>query len=220
MIKGIFFDANGVLYDRRQSTSGFARQVLAERGYRDTLPRRKEARRKLMHTQATDGLISAEVYWNEHLRMCGVHDDEERAALVARIMAHTHNVHALPGARATVQELKRRGFILGVITDTMFPLEWKMQWLARAGVAEFIDVIASSTVVAAHKPDPPIYLEALRQAALTPPEAAFVGHSAHELDGAHRVGMTTVAVHFEPGTQADYHVPALPDLLALPIFQR
>jgi len=220
MIKGIFFDANGVLYDRQQSTTSFARQLLAERGYADILPQPEEARRKLLHTQATDGRISADTYWHEYLRMSGVGDETERAALVARIMAHTHNVHPLPGARATVQELKRRGFLLGVITDTMFPLEWKMRWLARAGVAEFMDVIASSTVVAAHKPDPPIYLEALRQAALTPAEAAFVGHSAHELDGARRVGMTTVAVNVEPGARADYYIATLPDLLALSIFRR
>jgi FMN phosphatase YigB (HAD superfamily) len=116
--------------------------------------------------------------------------------------------------------LKQRGFILGIVTDTMYPLEWKMNWLAAVGVAEFVDVVACSTVVGAHKPNPEIYLNALQQAKMQPREAAFVGHAADELDGARRVGMQTVAVNYNSGTQADYYAKSLMDLLNVPIFQK
>lgn len=95
-----------------------------------------------------------------------------------------------------------------------------MRWLAQVGVAEFIDAIARSTVVGAHKPDAAIYLDALHQTKLTPRETAFVSHSAAGLAGAQRVGMITVAVNYDPGTQAEYYARSLPDLLTLPIFQR
>ena len=145
---------------------------------------------------------------------------DERTLLVKRILQHAHQVFGLPGAGSTLAALKQRGFILGIVTDTMYPLKWKMEWPARVGVAEFIDVIACSTDVRVHKPDPAIYQHALTQARLTPAEAAFVGHDKRELDGAHSVGMLTVAVNYEPGTQADYCVQSLPDLLDLAIFQR
>jgi beta-phosphoglucomutase-like phosphatase (HAD superfamily) len=94
----------------------------------------------------------------------------------------------------------------------------KMRWLEQVGVAEFVDVVACSTVVGAHKPDPVIYLDALQQAQLTPDEVAFVGHDTDELDGAHRTGMATVAVNYEPGAKADYYVRSLVELLNVPIF--
>ena len=49
----------------------------------------------------------------------------------------------------------------------------------------------------------PVDLDALQQAHLTPDEFAFVGHDTEELDGAHRAGMATVAVHYDPGAKAD-----------------
>jgi putative hydrolase of the HAD superfamily len=117
-------------------------------------------------------------------------------------------------------ELKRRGFVLGIVTDTMYPVEWKMSWLDKVGVAEFIDVVSCSSVLGAHKPNPEIYLNALAQARLTPPESAFVGHNAYELEGARRVGMATVAVNYDQGVHADYFCGSLPDLLQVPIFQK
>jgi FMN phosphatase YigB (HAD superfamily) len=116
--------------------------------------------------------------------------------------------------------LKQRGFKLGIVTDTIYPVERKMRWLDQVGVAEFIDVVACSTVVGAHKPDPAIYLDALRQAHLAPGESAFVGHHTEELDGARRAGMATVAVNYDPGAKADYFAASLVDLLNVPIFSK
>jgi putative hydrolase of the HAD superfamily len=108
--------------------------------------------------------------------------------------------------------------VLGIVTDTIYPLERKMRWLEQVGVAEFIDVVSCSTVVGAHKPDPAIYLDAMQQAGLTPDESAFVGHAADELEGARRAGLATVAVLYESGARADHYAKSLVDLLNIPIF--
>jgi FMN phosphatase YigB (HAD superfamily) len=86
-------------------------------------------------------------------------------------------------------------------------------------VAEYIDVIACSTVIGVHKPDPVMYSNALQQAHLSPDESAFVGHLALELQGAHNAGMVTVALDFEPDTVADYYCKSILDLLNIPIFK-
>ena len=115
--------------------------------------------------------------------------------------------------------LKERGFVLGIVTDTIYPIGRKMRWLNQVGVAEFIDVVACSTVVGAQKPDPAIYLEALQQAHLKPYEAAFVGHAADELEGARSAGLAAVAVLYEADAEADHYAESLLDLLDVPIFQ-
>jgi len=102
-------------------------------------------------------------------------------------------VLAIPGGKEALAGLKQRGFVLGIVTDTIYPIDWKMRWLDKVGVAEFMDVVACSTVLGAHKPDPAMYLNALQQAHLAPSESAFVGHDAGELEGARKAGIATVA---------------------------
>jgi HAD superfamily hydrolase (TIGR01509 family) len=147
-----------------------------------------------------------------------VNDSQERADLREKILAYTNEVFAYPGAREAMAGLKARGFLLGIVTDTIYPLAWKMNWLEKVGVAEFVDVVSCSTVTGSHKPEPEMYLNALRQAKLAPSRSAFVGHDTGELAGAKRAGLATVAVNYDPEAQADFYARSLPDLLNVPIF--
>ncbi len=217
-IKGILFDAADVLYRRQESTHDVARRMLQARGYSRVLDGRDVACLEVLLSQASEGRIHPEDYWGEFLKAHGVASPQERAEMIAPIFAQSHQVEALPGAHDVVAALKQRGFVLGIVTDTMYPLAWKMNWLEKVGVAEFIDVVACSTVLGVHKPDPAIYLDALRQANLAVVEAAFVGHDAGEIKGARKVGLKTVAVLYDPQAQADYYAETLADLLNVPIF--
>ena len=219
MIKGIFFDAAGVLYRRAAPTENFARELLKQAGMLAEPSLEDLARQRAMRAQASQGQLSHEVYWDQFLLMRGIANSEQRQVMVGRIVDYSNDVLPVPGARETLADLKKRGFIIGIVTDTMYPLAWKMRRLIKVGVADYIDVIACSTVLGVHKPDPAMYLDAVQQAHLTPNETAFVGHVAEELEGARRAGMKTVAVHFDPDAQADYYAQSLPDLLNVPIFQ-
>ncbi len=55
---------------------------------------------------------------------------------------------------------------------------------------------------------------------MNPWQAAYVANGAMELTEAHRLGMATVALLYEPNAKADYYAQTLPDLLDVPIFQR
>jgi putative hydrolase of the HAD superfamily len=151
--------------------------------------------------------------------MHGVVDPEERRVLVGKINDYSDRVFPIPGGKEALSGLQPRGFVLGIVTDTIYPIGRKMRWLNKVGVAEFIEVVACSTVVGAHKPDPAIYLNALKQAHLAPDETAFVGHATDELEGARLAGLATVAVLYEPGAQADYYAESLLDLLNVPILE-
>jgi HAD superfamily hydrolase (TIGR01509 family) len=218
--RGIFFDAAGVLYCRATPTEDFAIKSLREAGFvtevsSDNLARQLEAR-----AEANKGKLSHEAYWNLFLEMRGVANVEQRKTMVKQIIDYSNSVKPVPGNSEALEGLKRRGFILGIVTDTMYPIEWKMRRLETAGVAQYIDVVACSSALGIRKPDPAMYLDALRQAGLTPAEASFVGHDAAEINGAKKAGITTIAVNYDPGVIADYYCSSMLDLLNVPIFQK
>jgi FMN phosphatase YigB (HAD superfamily) len=218
VIRGIFFDANGIIYHRLESLSRYVRDLMRLHGYAPELTQEDAASLQQLEARASIGAITHWDYWDERLRRHGVADVEERRALTRRILRQVHRVVPLPDVSEVFRALKQRGFLLGVISNTMYPLRWKMWWLRRAGVARFIDITSSSTEVHAAKPDPAIYLDALARATMRASEAAFVGHDDDELIGARGVGMVTVAVRPEGGTIVDYEVRQLIDLLTLPLF--
>ena len=129
-IRGIFFDAAGVFYRRPLPTDKYMQGLLRERGYATELSTEDRARQKALRSRADSGLVSHDAYWDEVLEMHGVGDAEERAPMVAKIHAFSDNVMAIPGGRDAVAALKQRGFVIGIITDTVYPVERKMLWLA------------------------------------------------------------------------------------------
>ncbi len=219
-IRGIFFDAAGVLYHRPVSTDSYALNLLKQKGYATELSAEDRMRDEALRSRAKSGGLSPDEYWDQLLLMCGVAAPEERRTLVDKINDHSNHILPIPGGRKALAGLRQRGFVLGIVTDTMYPIECKMRWLNAVGVAEFIDVIACSTVLGAHKPDPAMYLSAVQQAHLMPGESAFVGHDAEELEGARKAGMATVAVNYDSGAIADYYARSLVDLLDVPIFKK
>ncbi len=217
MIKGIFFDAAGILYTRAGPTQAYALKLLQDKGFSKGISRDHLENQKAIHSQATQGRISYDSYWDQFLLLQGVIDPNQRKSFASQIVDYSNNVHPTQGGREALSGLKQRGYLLGIITDTMYPIEWKMRRLEKAGVAEFIDVVTCSTVLGAFKPNPAVYSNALLQANLMPTESAFVGHLGTELLGAHKAGMVTIAINYDLGTKADYYCNSLLDLLTLPI---
>ena len=125
----------------------------------------------------------------------------------------------IPGAREALLKMKQKGILLGIITDTMYPVEWKMRRLEKAGVAEFIEIVACSTVIGAHKPDPAVYAYALEQANLSRENQPLWVTLESELEGAKKAGMITIAVDHDQDAEADYYCHSLKDILDLPIFE-
>jgi putative hydrolase of the HAD superfamily len=218
-IKGIFFDAAGVFYRRPESTGEHVSQALKHKGLSTELPAEVLNWMRDLRSQANSGRVSPDEYWDQVLLMSGITSQEERKALLAWISDNADKVVPIPGGREALAELKCRGFVLSIITDTMHPVERKMIWLQKVGVAEYVDSVTCSSVLGVHKPDPAIYLDAMQQAHLTPSESAFVGHDTEELEGARKAGMATVAVNYDPDAKADYYAQSLMDLPNVPIFK-
>ncbi len=95
--------------------------------------------------------------------------------------------HVHPQALALLEELKERGFALGVVSDWEAALPGL---LAQLGLAPYLDALAVSEIVGATKPDPRLFEDALRQADVPAENSLHVGDW-YELDvaGARAAGM-------------------------------
>ena len=97
-----------------------------------------------------------------------------------------------PGAVETLEELRRRGLRVGLISvcSEDVPEVWP-----ETPFAELFDSTIFSCSVGLRKPDPAIYRLALDELGVEANEAVFVGDGANdELAGAERVGMRAVLI--------------------------
>jgi HAD superfamily hydrolase (TIGR01549 family) len=114
-------------------------------------------------------------------------DDRDWQRLVAAFAAIPVTRYVHPGALELLQELKRRGFTVGAISDWETTLP---DLLAELGIAPWLDALAVSAIVGVTKPSPRLFQEALRQANAAPETSLHIGDW-YELDvaGARAAGM-------------------------------
>lgn len=123
----------------------------------------------------------------------------------------------MPGALETLDELRRRGYGVGLISNWDLRLRTILDGLA---LTPRLDPIIISAEVGVEKPSPKIFEEALRRAGVDARQAAYVGDS-YEWDvvGARGAGMRPVLINpSEPvpgGDNAFTSIATLSDLLQL-----
>jgi putative hydrolase of the HAD superfamily len=120
--------------------------------------------------------------------------------LSAMRRAHTRTALVpVPGAIETLEELKRRGFKVGLISVCSGDVE--EVWDDTALAPHFDDVVLSCAV-GLRKPDPKIYELSCERLGVEPVDCLFVGDGANdELAGAERVGMKSVCCILRPGAE-------------------
>lgn len=215
-IRAILFDAGDVLYHRLS-----AGERLRSFFHEIDCPARMitDAEKAALNARAFRGLISLDQYYEETVRLCGITRAEDIARGKAILEAEGNDVTFFPGVRETLIALERAGFYLGIVTDTAQPVFVKLGWFEKGGFGQVWDTIISSKEIGTCKPDPKIYQAALDQLGVTPAQTIFVGHKASELDGAHAVGIHTVAFNKDPSAKADFYIAAFKDLLQVPLIQ-
>jgi putative hydrolase of the HAD superfamily len=78
------------------------------------------------------------------------------------------------GGREVVDELQKRGYTLGIISNLIGTREIP-GWLVSEGFAPYFRSVVLSSVLGIRKPDPAIYLEAARRAGVEPGNCAYIG---------------------------------------------
>jgi HAD superfamily hydrolase (TIGR01662 family) len=105
-------------------------------------------------------------------------------------------------AKATIIELDRRGYILGIIANTITETEIP-DWMESDGVSKYFKAVVLSSKVALRKPNPEIYWEAARRVGVPPARCAYVGDNpVRDVQGTQAAGFGMMILFMEPATLA------------------
>jgi HAD superfamily hydrolase (TIGR01509 family) len=196
-VAAVVFDLDGVLVDSEARWDDIRRALAAAAGR----PWPAEA------THAMLGMSTPE--WSAYLTdVVGVPGPPERVAqeVIDRMAAgYRSHLPLLPGAVAAVTRLGAR-FPLGLASSS--PRRLIDAVLDAAGLADRFRATVSTEEVAAGKPSPLVYQEAVRRLGVPAGRAAAIEDSANGLRSAAAAGLTVVAV---PNTD----FPPAADALAL-----
>ena len=100
----------------------------------------------------------------------------------------------LPYLDEVMTELKKKGYKLGIITNTVTSREEHVRTaLRKIDVEKYFDVIITSVDIGHEKPDERIFMTALRMLNVKPKDAVMVGNRVSaDVVGGNRMGMKTI----------------------------
>jgi HAD superfamily hydrolase (TIGR01662 family) len=107
------------------------------------------------------------------------------------------------GGREVLEELQRRGYILGVISNLIGTREIP-EWLEAEDFGHFFKSVVLSSVFGKRKPHPSLYLEAARRAGVEPAKCVYVGDNLkRDVTGTRQAGFGMVIIMISPEELAE-----------------
>ena len=105
-----------------------------------------------------------------------------------------------PDVSLVVKELSRRGYILGIIANTITETEIP-DWLEADQLSGYFKTVILSSILGIRKPNPEIYLEAARRVGVEPQYCVYVGDNmVRDVEGTHAAGYGMSIILLEPAT--------------------
>lgn len=105
-------------------------------------------------------------------------------------------------AKETIIELHRRGYLLGIIANTITETEIP-DWMIADGVTRYFKTVILSSKVRVRKPDPAIYWLAARLIGVEPGQCAYLGDNpVRDVEGTRAAGYGMMILFEEPATIA------------------
>ena len=136
-------------------------------------------------------------------------DVDARADLLFRELWCNGDRVLFPETVEVLEYFHKRGYRMGVISDTSPSLEYTMQQL---GVAKYFSSFTASSLVGAGKPSPIIYNAALDSLGVKAEESIYVDDYPPEADGARELGFTSFLID-RKGTGGEWTISSLTDLI-------
>lgn len=131
-----------------------------------------------------------------------------------------------PETKEVILELFRRGYRLGVVSNTVSSLE-APQAFKELEISGYFETVILSCVVGIRKPNPEILLEATRRMGVKPENCAYVGDRLNrDVQASRGAGFAEVVIRRDPvgfqahqakypGLAADHYIDNLKELLGL-----
>jgi len=102
--------------------------------------------------------------------------------------------------KETVIELSKRGYLLGIIANTITETEIP-DYLEEYGLTDYFKTVVLSSKVGIRKPNPEIYWEAARRMGVEPAQCVYVGDNpVRDVEGTRAAGYGMMILILEPET--------------------
>lgn len=194
-VKAVFFDFDDTLQSRKGAYRIYCENFLTK--YFPNISK-EEREKKLdeMEEHVDGGYKEREVYFPELIELWGWENHPPMQELFDSFnYDYGKNVDMLPGAIDVLKEIKRRGYILGAITNGVSSLQ-NMK-LDTAGIRDLFDVVVVSGDIGIYKPDRRIFDEAIKRAGVKNEESLFVGdHPINDVEGALGADMKVIRMNY------------------------
>lgn len=122
-----------------------------------------------------------------------------------------------PGVMETLEFLKKRKFKMALASSSKMYLIEKV--LEQCGIASFFDYVISGEQFAESKPNPEIYLTAMREIGCTPDECIVVEDSSYGIEAGLSAGTYVIAKKDErfniDQSKADHQINAIDEIIEL-----
>ncbi len=194
-VKAVFFDFDDTLQSRKGAYRIYCENFLTK--YFPNISKEERAKKlDEMEEHVDGGYKEREVYFPELIELWGWENHPPMQELFDSFnYDYGKNVDMLPGAIDVLKEIKRRGYILGAITNGVSSLQ-NMK-LDTAGIRDLFDVVVVSGDIGIYKPDRRIFDEAIRRAGVKNEESLFVGdHPVNDVEGALGADMKVIRMNY------------------------
>jgi putative hydrolase of the HAD superfamily len=196
-VNAVLFDLGGTLIDSAELFETF-RRILSLKGIRRSSREVANAMRdaELELKEFGDDVPKDTDYyvrWNLNvLHRLRIYDrDTDLAEEIDKHWFDYMEIRPHSGLHDVLDKLSESGFKLGIITNGYESDLEKI--LPRLSLQDFFDILVAADTIGKKKPDPEIFLYAVRKLNISPSEAAFVGDE-YEIDyvGAEKAGLIPI----------------------------
>lgn len=194
-VKAVFFDFDDTLQSRAGAFRIYCDNFLT-RFFPEIQGEEKERKMDEMEEHVDGGYKSREEYWPEIIALWGWENPPSLGELAEDFNSRFGKaVVMLDGSIQTLEELKKRGYKLGMVTNGNSLLQNTK--LDTAGIRDLFDMAVVSDDIGIWKPDKGIFEYAMKELGVTPEESLFVGdHPINDIQGALGAGMSAVWVDY------------------------
>ncbi len=131
----------------------------------------------------------------------------ENAVRINQYWRESRRKYVLPDMIGTMRELGRRGYKLGLISNTTSSIEGYLL-LEETGLKDLFSSVILSAEYGRRKPHPSLFVEAARRAGVRPDECAYVGdRPSRDLIGARQSAYAEVVIINTGGYNTDEYDP-------------
>lgn len=214
MIKAVLFDFDETLQDRTEAFEKYMDTFLSE-FCPDIDSAEREKRKNDMRTTGNGGYVNREEWYQGLIDMWEWKNAPSKTVLANHYDTKfgDHNV-IFPSSLPLLKELKKKGYITGVITNG--PSVLQNHKMDTSGLRPYCDIVVVSGDVGVHKPDPALFSYTADKLGLETEECVYVGdHPVNDIQGALSSGMHAIRMNWGWFKDEDLRpdVPVITDII-------